>query len=173
MCDRRRRGREDPSPSPLYKTTAVIWSEFPGDGVELEHLAREATVGEAYCSCYRTVRVEKPDRDPAWDGTDFFAMEDWASVSRDASEGDDEKVTVEISLVIGVTDPAALQKYARERYASCWFEEWEPADLGEAVLEALVVSNENPSPDDYGIAILDSQAALQDRRSSSVHGEQD
>jgi hypothetical protein len=59
---------------PLHKTTVVIWSEFPGDQVELEHLAREATSGEAYCSRYRSERVEVPRRDPDWDGTDFFAM---------------------------------------------------------------------------------------------------
>ena len=36
-------GREGASPPPLYKTTAVIWSEFSGEGVEFEHLACEAT----------------------------------------------------------------------------------------------------------------------------------
>ena len=62
-------------PPSLYKTTIVIWSEFSGEGVELEHLAREATAGEAYCSRYRSEHVEKPESDPAWGGTDFFAAE--------------------------------------------------------------------------------------------------
>jgi hypothetical protein len=60
------------APGPLRKTTVVIWSEFSGDQVELEQLAREATSGEAYCSRYRSERVLDPSGDPAWDGTDFF-----------------------------------------------------------------------------------------------------
>lgn len=70
------KGRDDVSPPPLYKTTAIIWSEFSGEEVELEHLAREATDGEAYCSGYRSERVEKPESDPAWDGTEFFGVEE-------------------------------------------------------------------------------------------------
>jgi hypothetical protein len=66
--------RDDASPPPLFKTTVVIWSEFSGEEVELEHLAREATSGEAYCSRYCSVRVEDPESDPAWEGTDFFAV---------------------------------------------------------------------------------------------------
>ena len=31
---------------PLFKTTIVIWSEFESDSIE--HLAREATSGDAY-----------------------------------------------------------------------------------------------------------------------------
>ena len=60
------------APRPLHKTTIVIWSEFAGDLVELERLAREATSGEAYCSRYHSERVLDPSCDPAWDGTDFF-----------------------------------------------------------------------------------------------------
>ena len=59
-----------------------------------------------------------------------------------------------------VCDPEALVGYARKRYAASWFDsEWKPADLAEAVLEALVISNENPSAGDYGIEILESQAS--------------
>jgi hypothetical protein len=60
------------APGPLHKTTVVIWSEFPGEEVELERLAREATLGDAYCSRYRSKLVERPEWDPAWDGTEFF-----------------------------------------------------------------------------------------------------
>ncbi|MBS1895450.1 MAG: hypothetical protein JST59_29475 [Actinobacteria bacterium] len=60
-------------PRPLFKTTIVIWSEYPGEEVELEYLAREASVGDAYCSRYRSEWVREPRGDPAWDGTDFFA----------------------------------------------------------------------------------------------------
>jgi hypothetical protein len=58
---------------PLFKTTIVIWSEYPGEGVELEQLAREATSGAAYCSRYGSEQVTEPARDPAWDGTEFFS----------------------------------------------------------------------------------------------------
>ncbi len=68
---------------------------------------------------------------------------------------------VDVGLVVRVTDREALEAYARKRYAACWFDEdWEPADLAQAVLEALVTSNQNPSPDEYGIEILDSRAAV-------------
>lgn len=70
-----------------------------------------------------------------------------------------EPVQVEIGVTVLVSDPDALRDYVRRRYAACWFDaEWAPADLPEAVLEALVLSNENPSPADYGIEILESRA---------------
>jgi hypothetical protein len=70
-----------------------------------------------------------------------------------------EPVQVEIGVTVLVSDPDALRDYARRRYAACWFDaEWAPEDLPEAVLEALVLSNENPSPVDYGIEILESRA---------------
>ena len=72
-----------------------------------------------------------------------------------------ERVQVQLSLKVVVTDREALCEYVKRRYAACWFEsDWEPADLAEAVLEALVVSNENPSPDEYGIELLETQATL-------------
>lgn len=61
------------APGPLFKTMIVIWSEFRGEQVDLDLLAREATSGDAYCSRYRSERVPDPSGDPAWDGTDFFA----------------------------------------------------------------------------------------------------
>jgi hypothetical protein len=80
-------------------------------------------------------------------------------VPREDESAGGEGVCVDVGLMIRVTDPKALKAYARSRYAASWFDEdWEPADLAQAVLEALVISNENPSPDDYGIEILDSQA---------------
>ena len=58
---------------PLFKTTIVIWSdEDPTDKMELEDLAREATQGSMYCSSQKTVKVDDPATDPAWDGTEFF-----------------------------------------------------------------------------------------------------
>jgi hypothetical protein len=68
---------------------------------------------------------------------------------------------VQVRFKVVVTDRDALREYVKRRYAACWFErDWEPADLAEAVLEALVVSNENPSPDEYGIELLETQATL-------------
>lgn len=57
---------------PLFKTTIVIWSELPGEGLDLEHLAREATIGDAYCSRQSSELVERPELDPAWGETEFF-----------------------------------------------------------------------------------------------------
>jgi len=72
---------------------------------------------------------------------------------------DPQATGVEISVRVVVSDPDALRSYVLRRYAACWSdEEWAPADLAEAVLEALVLSNENPSPADYGIEIVESQA---------------
>lgn len=60
-------------PTPLYKTTIAIWSEEdPREKYELVDLAREATDGTMYCSLMDTERVEDPERDPDWDGTEFF-----------------------------------------------------------------------------------------------------
>lgn len=70
-----------------------------------------------------------------------------------------EPVQVEASIRVLVTDPEALCDYARRRYAACWSDaEWSPENLAEAVLEALVRSNENPSPMDYGIEIVAAEA---------------
>ncbi len=78
--------------------------------------------------------------------------------ARDHSAGG-EPVHVEINLSVLVSDPEALRAYAQRRYAVCWFDsEWEPADVAQAVLEALVISNENPSPDEYGIEIVEAEA---------------
>lgn len=56
----------------LYKTTIVIWSEYDGTTVELSDLARDAEVGESYCSRYRSEQCANPEADPDWDGTEFF-----------------------------------------------------------------------------------------------------
>lgn len=56
----------------LFKTTVVIWTEEDPSSMELEDLAREATVGNSYCSKQVTEEVEDPSIDPDWDGTEFF-----------------------------------------------------------------------------------------------------
>ena len=63
---------------------------------------------------------------------------------------------VHISISFEVTDPAALTAYARKRYAACWGDTaWQPGDLSEAVYEAMIASNEGPSPDIIGLEIID------------------
>lgn len=66
------KGERAAASGPLHKTTIVIWSEDPGDQLELEHLAREATSGEAFCSRYRSELIERPERDRDWEPTEFF-----------------------------------------------------------------------------------------------------
>lgn len=56
----------------LWKTSIVIWSDFDPQKHELSDLAREAEVGDCYCSVSRSVLVENPKADPDWDGTEFF-----------------------------------------------------------------------------------------------------
>lgn len=68
---------------------------------------------------------------------------------------------VELRVRVMVVDPEQLVQYARVRHFECWAEEgWSPSDLAEAAMEALVNSNENPSPSDYGIEIVDWNAAV-------------
>jgi hypothetical protein len=68
---------------------------------------------------------------------------------------------VSMLIVAAATDPPELRRYARERYAACWSDsDWQPSDLSEAAVEALVISNENPSPADIGIEIIEFQAGM-------------
>jgi len=70
---------------------------------------------------------------------------------------------VHLAIEVWVLDPEALVEYAKWLYAQAWSDpDWEPDDIGEAVLEALVVSNLNPSPDAYGIEIGSRSATVVD-----------
>jgi len=60
---------------PLFKHTIVIWAEEESKG-DLEDIAREADQGGAYCSAYDVKRVDVPENDPDWDGTEFFGVDD-------------------------------------------------------------------------------------------------
>ena len=60
---------------PLHKTTVVIWSELDVADLDLLDLVCEVTEGGAYCAKHVTVRVEDPEHDGDWDGTDFFDEE--------------------------------------------------------------------------------------------------
>ena len=61
------------APRKLYKTTIVIWSDADVSGLEMSGLARDAECGDSYCSTLSTELVEDPEKDPHWDGTEFFS----------------------------------------------------------------------------------------------------
>lgn len=58
---------------------------------------------------------------------------------------------------VEVTNEDALLRYARERYRACWQDSLDSMVVGgeslieRALLEAILFSNENPSPDEWGV----------------------
>lgn len=63
----------------LRKTTIIIWSEIDDPSIEgssNEHIVRQADDGSAYCSTKKHEIIRNPQKDPDWDGTDFFNTED-------------------------------------------------------------------------------------------------
>lgn len=66
----------------------------------------------------------------------------------------DKRVTMVVE--VKVIDEAKLRKYAGERYEACWSNPLPDLDLSSIVLEALVISNENPTNDTYGVELMDS-----------------
>lgn len=61
-------------PKSLWKTRVIIWTDYDPENHELDELAREAVVGDAYCSSQNTneVNAESLPDDPDWDGSEFF-----------------------------------------------------------------------------------------------------
>lgn len=59
-------------PFKLWKTTIVIWSDYHPNGLSLTELAREAEVGDCYCSKQDIKMVADYESDRDWDGTEFF-----------------------------------------------------------------------------------------------------
>lgn len=61
-------------PGPLYRSEIIIWSHYDprAEGVDIEPLARDATVGDCYCSRHVTERIAYPPGHPDWDDTEFF-----------------------------------------------------------------------------------------------------
>jgi hypothetical protein len=59
----------------LFKSTIVIWTEYDPTQLELTDLAHEAESGDAYCSKTDCILMAEPEKDPTWDGTDFFDAE--------------------------------------------------------------------------------------------------
>jgi len=71
-----------------------------------------------------------------------------------------DTATVLLSLKVRVNDAQALRGYATKRLGVAFGQTQEEANaipLAQLVLEALVLSNENPPPEDYGIEILDQE----------------
>lgn len=62
----------------LFKSTIIIWTDYdPAPrNIELSALAREAEVGDAYCSKQETELIVDPETDADWDGTEFFELSD-------------------------------------------------------------------------------------------------
>ena len=56
----------------LYKTTIAIWTDYDPAGYEIDNLAREAMVGDAYCSLQECVKVDDPESDPHPPNMEFF-----------------------------------------------------------------------------------------------------
>lgn len=68
-------------------------------------------------------------------------------------------MTVRIVVDVIVRNEELLHYYAIGRMEECWgtaFAEETP-DIPRQVYEALIASNENPSPDQYGIELGDSE----------------
>lgn len=65
-----------------------------------------------------------------------------------------------VTVTVRVDDYQALVDYADARTYKCWNESVhnlagsKTPVVEQALLEALIISNENPSPDTYGIALL-------------------
>lgn len=55
-----------------------------------------------------------------------------------------------------VIDPELLKEFARQQSLKCWGEEFDPPDAASALLEAVVVSNDNPDNAYLGIERTDS-----------------
>jgi hypothetical protein len=60
---------------PLYRTTAVIWTESDPSQrgeVSLMDLPILAEHEYVWCSSMKSVRVADPEKDPEWNDTDFW-----------------------------------------------------------------------------------------------------
>lgn len=60
-------------PQVLYKTTLIIWTEYPTDNVSIDSLAQEACTGDAFCSLQKCETISDPSKFP---GTDFFGSDE-------------------------------------------------------------------------------------------------
>lgn len=56
----------------LWKSTIIIWSDQNPNTMELSDLARDAEVGDSYCSKQETILVENPEQDADAPSMEFF-----------------------------------------------------------------------------------------------------
>lgn len=71
--------------------------------------------------------------------------------------------TIRLVIDVEVHDEGLLREYAERRVREAWQESLDVVtddSLPQIVLEALVLSNENPSPDVYGLEIVDYHAEV-------------
>jgi hypothetical protein len=66
-----------------------------------------------------------------------------------------------LSVEIEVTDEKVLRNFASDRYKKAWSNDL-PMDmpLENVVMEAVVLSSDNPDPDEYGLQICETEAAV-------------
>ncbi len=62
---------------------------------------------------------------------------------------------VRVTFEVAIYEPEVFMAYARKRVKACWDESYEemferPLTFGDAVVEAFLVSNENPAPCELG-----------------------
>ena len=75
-------------PKGLYRTTIVIWTEYPPQGSEIDDLARDAMTGDAYCSQQETDYVVNQGEFPS---TEFF---DGPDDLDEVSQGFESMITI-------------------------------------------------------------------------------
>ena len=60
----------------LYKSTMTIWTTYDPTEIEPTELVHPAENVGAYCSSMTFALIPELEKDPAWDGTEFFDDED-------------------------------------------------------------------------------------------------
>jgi hypothetical protein len=77
----------------LFKSTIIIWTEYDPSALEVEltDLAHQSESGDAYCSTMDCVLVTEPEKDAAWDGTDFFDIWDEEEDTENRSAGPENR----------------------------------------------------------------------------------
>ncbi len=93
--------------------------------------------------------------------TPYGLLARYLTCSECTPQRDRDPIRVRATLYVEVTDELALWGFAEERYRRAWFCEMfddkdpEELTLESAILEAIAYSNDNPSPDTYGIEFVD------------------
>jgi hypothetical protein len=61
---------------PLYKSTVILWTEYDPSKVDpqLMDLAFHAETEYVHCSSIKSVRVDEPEKDRAWNDSEFFDL---------------------------------------------------------------------------------------------------